>query len=289
MEFKSNKHRGKKTKPSFSSDAPSSHSQTTPNHLAAEDKEWDQLLSKVEEDQNRKNRKLNPFSKKNSAFDKPPEEDLRKVEVNIKLSLPKVDVARFKGVRKVLAPFSRALDRLKKIRPTKRNIAIGSVALILIVAGIVVGNKYLFGDKNSGAEVAGTSKVTKEEVPEPTNDPTFAIAKPQGRELPKEKIIFDPKRKFAKFEDDINGIPISVSQQPIPDGIKSDPVAGTTKLAKDFGAAEEITVDGTKINYGQDEKGQQTVILTKNGLLIFILTSAQTDKEGLKIYAGNLN
>lgn len=278
MEFKSNK-KGKKK--ALFEDAPK-------NYLLSEDNEWENLQKTVKSDQDSKKRNYNPFSKKSSAFDELPEEDLRKVEVNIKLSLPKVDVARFKGLHTIISWFPKQFSRIK-IPNKNRTLIVGVASLLLITLGIVAVNKYLLNNNNSGAEVAGSSKVVGQEVPTPTNDPTFSIVKPQGRDLPKEKIIFDPRRKFAKFEDEINGVPISVSQQPLPEGIKSDPVSGTSKLAKDFGAAEEITVDGTRINYGQDEKGQQTVILTKNGLLIFILTSAQTDKEGLKIYAGNLN
>ena len=54
-------------------------------------------------------------------------------------------------------------------------------------------------------------------MPEPTNDPEFDIVEPAGRPVEKERIAYDSNRNFAKYDDEINGIPITVSQQPMPD------------------------------------------------------------------------
>lgn len=282
MDFKSNKRNDKKKV--FFDDAPKTY-------LLDEENEWEELRTTVASDPKDSKKKFIPFSKESSAFDELPEEDLRKVEVNIKLSLPKVNVARFKkaGRLKTIVGGVPKLAKLTKLRIGKKYLALGSVSLILIMAGIVVGNKYLFSDKNEGAEVAGTSKTTASDVPEPTSDPQFEIVKPQGRDLPKEKIAYDSKRNFAKYEDDINGTPITVSQQPLPESFKADPAGGVAKLARDFGATEELVTEDTKMYYGIDEKGPQTLIFTKNGVLIFIATSKEVEKLSLQVYAGNLD
>ena len=40
--------------------------------------------------------------------------------------------------------------------------------------------------------------------------------------------------------------------------------------------------------YGKDVVGPQTLVMTKNGILIFILTSQEIDKLALQTYAANL-
>lgn len=282
MEF----NKGKKKKKISFDDAPS-------RYWLHEEKQWDDLKHKVDEDvKDDQSRRFGRFAKTDSAFDKPNDEDLRKVEVNVKLSLPKIDVARFK----FLAPLLHKARNLKKYANTaqlkklsRKHYIIASASLLLIIAGIVVGNKYFFNDKPQAGEVAGTNNQGSSEVTTPTNDPKFSIIKPQGREIPKEKIIYDSKRNFTKFDDEINGVPITVSQQPMPDAFKADPKAGAAKIAKNFGTTDSFMFDDIELNYGQDEKGPQTMIFTKKDLLIFIMTSQQVDKEGLKVYAGNLD
>jgi len=135
--------------------------------------------------------------------------------------------------------------------------------------------------------VAGTSTKTSTDATAPTNEPLFDIVKPAGRDLKKEEVFFDPQRKFAKFTDDVNGIPTIVSQQPIPEIYKTNPADGAAKIAKDFGAAELISIDGQQVYFGQDEKGPMTMIFAKNGNLVFVSTTKAVDKEALKVYVGN--
>lgn len=265
MEFKSRKKR--KDQVSFSDEPKSS--------WLDEEKEWERLRHSVKSDTN---------TKKSSAFDELPDEDLRKVEVNIKLSLPKVNVARFKNVNKITS-LPKQIVKSARQKFSRKSLLIGSLALILIVAGIVVGNKYLLNDnKPSKSGVLATDGAS-----EFTNDPKFEIVKPKGRDIAREKIVYDPKRNFAKYEDDINGTPVTVSQQPLPETFKADPASGAAKVAKDFGATEELLFEQQKMYYGIDEKGPQTLIFTKNNLLVFIATSKEVEKQSLQVYAGNLD
>ena len=169
----------------------------------------------------------------------------------------------------------------------KTKILITFSAVLLIFTGIVVGNKYIF-DYSSNKEVAGVNLVNGPDLP-PTHDPKFDIILPKGRDITKEKIVYDPKRNFAKYEDNINSVDIIVSEQPVPEMFKPDPIYGIKKVANDFGVKELILNEGTEIYYDKNDKGMQTLIFTKKNLFIFIMTTKEVDKEAFKVYIENLD
>ncbi len=159
--------------------------------------------------------------------------------------------------------------------------------LICLIAVLVVPLTIIETGEKTDQSVAGTSTNSTADPNAPTNEPLFEIIKPAGRELKKEDVIFDPQRKFAKFTDEINGIPAIISQQPLPEIYRTNPADGAAKIAKDFGASELISVDGQQVYFGQDEKGPMTMIFAKNGNLVFVSTTKAVDKEALKVYVGN--
>ena len=227
-----------------------------------EDREWDKLNQKAKS------------SISSSAFDKPRNDSPReKVDLNIRLTVPKPKtLTRFKNIT--------SLDLLKNRKLTYFS------ATFLVVA--IAGASFYSFKGNNSSKVAGVSEASNV-ASGPTNEPLFEIVKPEGREITKESIVFDPERLFAKYDDEINGIPITVSQQPFPDIYRSDVEGGVSKIAKDFGAKETLTYEGQTMYYGQDFEGPQTVVLSKNDLLVFILTTKAVDKLALQVYAGNLN
>jgi hypothetical protein len=91
------------------------------------------------------------------------------------------------------------------------------------------------------------------------------------------------------YVDNINGIPVSVSQQPLPNSFKNDIDGQVGELAKKFNATTKLDAGGTTVYLGTSAKGPQSVILTKNGLLILIKSQGKIDDSAWTDYAQSLN
>jgi len=94
-----------------------------------------------------------------------------------------------------------------------------------------------------------------------------------GRVSPPDK---DPVFAYA---DQIDGIRITVSQQPLPAGFKDNVKASIADLAKQFSASDVVTADGLTFYIGTSIKGPQSVILAKSGLLILIKSDAKLSHQ----------
>lgn len=82
------------------------------------------------------------------------------------------------------------------------------------------------------------------------------------------------------YVDTISNTTINVSQQPLPDSFKDDVDSQIANMAKKFNATTKLDADDTKVYIGTSAKGPQSVIFTKNGLLILIKSQQTiTDKS----------
>lgn len=91
------------------------------------------------------------------------------------------------------------------------------------------------------------------------------------------------------YVDHIGNIPIRVSQQPLPDQFKQeDTAAQIDQLAIGYNANEKITVDNISVHIGTNSKGPQSVIFTKDGLLILITSSAKITNDQWANYISSL-
>lgn len=91
------------------------------------------------------------------------------------------------------------------------------------------------------------------------------------------------------YVDSIDGIPVSVSQQPLPASFKADIDGQVAELAKKFNATTKLDAGDTKVYLGTSAKGPQSVILTKNGLLILIKSQEKVTDGAWITYAKSLN
>lgn len=110
--------------------------------------------------------------------------------------------------------------------------------------------------------------------------------------LPKEKSVTElggwkrvsPPGKEAVFAyaDTLDGVPISVSQQPMP---KVD----IGEIAQKFNATNKIDAGGLAVYIGTSSKGPQSVILTKNNVLILIKSEKKIEDTSWAAYAQTLD
>lgn len=90
------------------------------------------------------------------------------------------------------------------------------------------------------------------------------------------------------YNDTINGIAISVSQQLLPKASQVTTDAHVADIAKKINATNKIDAEGTKLYIGTSTKGPQYVVLTKNNLLILIKSLNTIDDNAWANYAKSL-
>lgn len=90
------------------------------------------------------------------------------------------------------------------------------------------------------------------------------------------------------YGDSIENIPINVSQQPLPDAMRANPIAQIADLAEKFNATNKVSAGDTTIYIGTSAKGPQSVVLTKNNLLILMKSEQKIADGDWATYAASL-
>jgi len=162
-----------------------------------------------------------------------------------------------------------------KRRLKKRTIIIGSILVVLIAATITT---ILVVTHKPGHTIIQNTGYT--------------TILPEGRSIvqlggwvrvsPKDS---DPVYAYA---DSIGGIPISVSEQPLPESFKTNSVAKVSELAKSYNASATLAIGDTTIYIGTSAKGPQSVIFTKSNLLILIKSEKKIEDAAWSNYAASL-
>lgn len=156
----------------------------------------------------------------------------------------------------------------------KKTVIIGLVVAVCLVAGLLI-----FRSMNNDSNA--TSK-----------KPTYQTVLPQGKtiqELGGWKRVSPPEDQpvFA-FTDAIDGVPISVTEQPLPQQFKNDIDSQVADLARKFNATHKIDASGTPVYIGTSVKGPQSVIFATKKLLILIKSEKKISDTSWVNYAISL-
>lgn len=161
----------------------------------------------------------------------------------------------------------------------------------VVIAGIGIGllNEPLRQQLIAQTPIGGTATT----APTSTEVPGFATILPKNKsidELGGWKRISPPNNDpvFA-YTDKLDGVPISISQQPLPPAFKADAATQLAELAKKFNATTKLEADGTTIYLGTSAKGPQSVLFVKNDLLIMIKSQNKVSNGAWETYAKSLN
>lgn len=123
--------------------------------------------------------------------------------------------------------------------------------------------------------------------------PMYKTVLPSGRPintLGGWKRISPPKNDpVYAYADTIGGVVISVSQQPLPKSFVGDIDNQVAELAKKFNASDKITAGDTKAYIGTSSKGPQSVIFTKDNLLILIKSQKKLNNKTWTKYIASLH
>jgi len=143
-------------------------------------------------------------------------------------------------------------------KPSKRPLIIAIVMITLGFAGLGLG---IYKSNSSQAEVVH-------------NTPNFAALLPKGRTIGQlggwEKLTAPNGDVFYVFVDTVSGVLVNVSQQNLPGKFKGDINNKMIELARAYNANTKLDVDGTTVYVGTSAQGPQSVLYTKNGVLVLM-------------------
>lgn len=165
------------------------------------------------------------------------------------------------------------VSRTRQVLFTKKG------AAILVIAGCLI----------TGLLIRGSSDKSEAAVMKPDYQTTL----PKGKSITSlggwKRISPPGKDPVFAYADTISGVPVSVSEQPLPEAFKQDVDGQVAELAKKFNATDAIDAGKTKVYIGTSSKGPQSVILTKNNVLILIKSQKKISDSAWAAYVGSLN
>jgi hypothetical protein len=235
-----------------------------------------EAIEKDEKKRARKERRRGLFGAV-KASEKPRAGDENAKTVEIKINFPEISLSGF---------FKRVGTRLRNLPFSRKQYgaAIGIVVfLVLLIASFsLYGNGSSSGDKKGKKEVAGAEVSAP---PYPTVVPIDKTIEDLGgwsRVSPPDK---DP---VYAFNDRIGDVAITVSEQPLPKSFQEDAAGQIAKLAEEFAANDKITAGDSQAFLGTSAQGPQSVILTKNDLLILVKSASKLTNSQWENYLATL-
>lgn len=134
-------------------------------------------------------------------------------------------------------------------------------AIVMILAGIVFLGIGIYQAHSSRAD-------------ETSNLPNFDPLLPRGKTIENlggwQKLTSPNGDAFYVFVDTVNGVSVNVSQQLLPGKFKGDVNNKMTEMARAYNANTKLDADGVRVYLGSSAKGPQSVLFTKNGVLILM-------------------
>ncbi len=182
---------------------------------------------------------------------------------------------------------------IKKYFASKKALIATPIILVLVVGVVGLGN--VIGNRKGNVSSQAVQSATDSQTPKiPLNQkPEFAVLVPKNKKI-------EDMGGFAKvspansaaayaFIDQVKGVNIKVTQQKLPDTIKANPITELEKLAKNFNATKQLELDGNSVYSGKSAKGAQTLIFTKDDVLVFIAAESTVAEVDWVQYLTNLS
>lgn len=167
-------------------------------------------------------------------------------------------------------------QRLRHLLVSKKS----AVILFIVLAGLA-------------SYSISTSFTTSNHPSNVTFDPGYQTILPDGKSIGDlggwRRVSPPQKDPVYAYADHIDGVAVTISQQPLPKQFTANSKEHVAELAKKFNATTEIDASGTAIYVGTSAKGPQSVIFTKNNVLILIKSQQKIDNTSWQRYADSLN
>lgn len=122
--------------------------------------------------------------------------------------------------------------------------------------------------------VIGLLQVHSAPVDESTTKPNFQAILPKGKTIESlggwEKLTSPNGDVFYAYADTVNGVNVNVSEQQLPGKFKNDLTNQMQAMARAYNANTKLDANGTTVYVGTSAKGPQSVLFTKNDLLVLM-------------------
>ncbi|MCA0228445.1 hypothetical protein LCH21_03260 [Patescibacteria group bacterium] len=145
------------------------------------------------------------------------------------------------------------------------------------------------------AKVTAPTSSQSSKTPKKNTDttPKFATLLPKSKSIESlggwTRVSPETSDPVFAFKDTLDNTPIIVSQQPLPQSFSGATDEQLTELAKEYNATERLPFSGGLAFVGTSAKGPQSVIATKNGLLILIKSTVKHSDDSWTRYLADLN
>lgn len=164
--------------------------------------------------------------------------------------------------------------------------AVGAGSLVLLAGGGLLTKKYFF-DKPPLSVADGAASLSGL-LSNPTFTPFAPKTKPQLAQGKSQATAFDGKRDSYSYTDNIQNVPLTVSEQPIPSNFSSAAQA-VASIAKSMNATHVIKASGlTAYEAKSSQTSTQTLILTNANILIFLQSNFPHDDGTWANYISSL-
>lgn len=170
-----------------------------------------------------------------------------------------------------------------KRRISKTTLAIAGGLIAAGVVGIIIGSVHL----------SSTSKnTTSTDSTQVSNTPPFNALLPEGKSIESlggwQKLTPPESEPTYVFLDSVDGVTVNVSQQTLPNSLKGNTESGIAAVAKGYNADRTLDTGATSAYIGNSVKGPQSIIFSKNGILVLIVSESQLDDARWVTYLESL-
>jgi len=215
----------------------------------------------------------------------PPKQAPKPLEISVRVSLPRIDLPKHvQRIKPVARTLSARVQRLAQTKP--RSIPKGAWAVLALVAVASVAGGVLVSQRKEtpvAVTTASTEVLGQQTVQQ---QPDFKTIQPDNKTAT--PVSYDADKKVASYTDTLENVSITVSQQPLPEGFLADPAGSVEGLAKQFSANEIITAGVHTAYLGTSAKGPQSVVMQRDGLLIFLYSNKEIPAEAWGKYIAAL-
>ncbi len=166
---------------------------------------------------------------------------------------------------------------------------VGFAAVIIVIFTVVtVAVGSFVNQQNNAKNNASANYATKT-----YQNPDFQTVLPNGKSVGQfggwQRVSPVGKDPVFAYADSVNGVAVSVSEQPLPAALRADPSDQVASLAEKFNATDQIAAGDTTVHVGTSAKGPQSAVLTKNDLLILIKSASKIADTSWANYVESLN
>lgn len=191
---------------------------------------------------------------------------------------------------------------IRKLRRKQRRIFRRLLLVLVLIIGLAMWllPKYFPDGFSPSSDTATQSSGTDLEQQTSTDKsfskdaPGFGVLTPDGKSLDELDgwTVTPPSgngTSYFAFVDKVGNVQLQISQQELPPDLKTNTEEQLKDLSSGFNADRRVTSsDGTTIYIGTSTNGPQSVITSKNGLLILIKSSGNLDENQWSKYIDSL-